>query len=97
MRSARIVRAGRRRSVTAVAFLTLLVAAAFGATPASAIPPDALNDPLLQPIDPFAQTGQLLLEDPQAVLRVLGGAGAHRSQGSRAGIGCTGSAGRNPA
>ena len=52
MRSVRIVRAGRRRPVTVAALVTLLVAAAFGAGPAAAqAPPDAVNHPLLQPID----------------------------------------------
>ena len=52
MRSARIVRAGRRRPVTVAALFALVLATALAAGPAAAqAPPDAVNHPLLQPID----------------------------------------------
>jgi M6 family metalloprotease-like protein len=52
MRSSRIVRAGRRRPVTVAAFFVVLMVAALGAgTAAAQAPPDAVNHPLLQPID----------------------------------------------
>ncbi len=84
MRTSRIAPA-QRRSVTVVALLALVVAAALSAGPAVAQgPPDAVNHPLLQPLDAQAWVDQAELTwDAYKPIRPDSWKSAATSQGSQ--------------